>query len=71
MPVGSGTNSTDGLKLSCKDEECKGPGNRVQVKWGGGDPRMIFADGKDFVGIAPLARVRTADVIEKLLQVRD
>jgi len=42
--------------------------HRVQVRWGGGDPRMVFADGEVFVGIAPLGRVRKMEDIETLLK---
>lgn len=40
---------------------------RVTIKWGGGDPRLVFADGRSFVGIAPLAKMRGMEQIEKLL----
>lgn len=44
--------------------------HRVRVKWGGGDPRMVFADGDAFVGIAPLGRARHMEEVEALLKVR-
>ena len=45
--------------------------NRVQVEWGGGDPRMVLADGEKFVGIVPLGRMRKMEEIEELLKVKN
>lgn len=44
--------------------------HRVTVKWGGGDPRLVLADGERFVGIAPLATARRAEEVEEILKVR-
>lgn len=45
--------------------------HRVRVQWGGGDPRMILADGKTFVGVAPLGRMRAMEDVEALLKVSE
>lgn len=45
--------------------------HRVRVQWGGGDPRMVLADGETFVGVAPLGSMRAMEDIEALLKVRE
>jgi hypothetical protein len=45
--------------------------HRVEVRWGGGDPRMVLADGETFVGIAPLGRMRKMEEVEELLKVSE
>ena len=42
--------------------------HRMQVEWGGGDPRMVLADDDKFVGIVPLGRMRKMEEIEELLR---
>ena len=40
----------------------------MTLRRGGGDPRMVLADGENFVGVVPLGRMRKMEEIEELLR---
>ena len=40
----------------------------MTLRRGGGDPRMVLADGDKFVGVVPLGRMRKMEELEELLR---